>query len=77
MLHCIRSKLGNKRTKLNDCLAGLVVEFAHSQHNIQPINPFHVIGLFLYPLRTSEKLLFYRKTPTARNGLNKCFHSYF
>ena len=39
------------------------------------INPFHVSGLFLYPLKTSENLWFsdvfkdYRKRPDAWNGL--------
>ena len=39
------------------------------------LNPFHATGLFLYPLKTSEKLWFsdifrvYRKRPMAWNGL--------
>ena len=40
-----------------------------------PINPFHVTGLFLYPLKTPENMLFSnvlkgcRKRSVARNGL--------
>ena len=41
------------------------------------INPVHVTGLFLYPLKTSENQRFsyifrgYRKRPVAKNGLNR------
>ena len=43
---------------------------------IKLFNPFHAIGLFLYPLKTSENLRFfdvfrgYRKRPVAWKGLN-------
>ena len=49
-----------------------------SETSVTFLNPFNVTGLFLYPLKTSEKQkLFhgfrgYRKIPIAWNGLRVC-----
>ena len=45
-----------------------------NKENVQHINPFNATGLFLYPLKTSENLLFsdvfreYRKGPLHEMG---------